>query len=128
MNGYAMKKRGIRSQASIIREMISYGFSNKDIVELCPANIHHVKAILVKMRNEVKYKQLLLNPMNSDSKNIIKSLMFSSDEMDYGKQGQQKYNWKDLSFTEKQLSRDKDHKELKIYGKTEKNIKTDEDL
>ena len=128
MNGYAMQKRGIRSQSSIIREMILYGFSNKDIVELCPANIHLVKGILVKIKNEVKYRQSLLNPVQSDTPNIAKSLMFSSDEMDYGKQGQQKYNWKDLSFTEKHLSRDKDHKELKIYGKTEKNVKTDEDL
>ena len=128
MNGQAMKKRGIRSQGSIIREMILYGFSNKDIVELCPANIHHVKGTLVKMKNEVKYRQLLLNPIQSDTPNIAKSIMFSSDEMDYGKQGQQKYNWEDLTFREKQLSKDKDHKELKIYGKREKNIKTDENL
>jgi len=130
MNGYAMKKRGIRSKGSIIREMILYGFSTADIVELCPANVNHVKAVLSKMKNEVKYRQLLLNPVQfeSDTPNKIKAIMYSPDEMDYGKTGKQKYHWSDLSFRERQLSKAKNHNELKKYGKAEKNVKTNGDI
>ena len=112
MNGFALRKKGIRSKGSIIREMVLHGFSNKEIVELCPAELQYVKTIVAKVRGEAIFNY---QKQTSEMRLYLKqnkSAMFSENEMDYGTTMSSKYTWQSLNPNERELIKHRNHKEL----------------
>jgi hypothetical protein len=103
MNGYTLRKKGIRSKGSIIREMIMYGFSNEDIVEFTGYKIMTVKSIVHKMNIEVLFKKYQFEQPIRAGKELIESGVFSLNEMHYGYSGEQKYNYHTLSKQEQTI-------------------------
>jgi hypothetical protein len=103
MNGYTLRKKGIRSKGSIIREMVMYGFSNEDIVEFTNYKIMTVKSIVHKMNIEVLFKKYKFEQPTETEKYLIDSGMFSINEMHYGYTGESKYSYNTLSRQEQKI-------------------------
>ena len=103
MNGYTLRKKGIRSQKSIILEMIMHGFTTDEIVEFTGYKIFTVKTVYCDFNTEVLFYKHKHTHIQLQERKKLKAAMFSPDEMDYGYTGQQKYIWGELSEQERIL-------------------------